>query len=70
MGIHYRTIVSMYGGFPIVLAEGPTETGKSTAMKAGLSLLARHVKDGILRGGNKQFFYREKCHVIPAIQHR
>ena len=62
MSIHYRTTVSMYGGFPIVLAEGPTETGKSTAMKAGLSLLGMS-KTRFYVEGTSGFFYREKCHL-------
>ena len=39
MSLHYNTIITMYGGFPIALAIGPTETGKSTAIKAGLVYL-------------------------------
>ena len=52
----------MYGGFPIVLAEGPTETGKSTAIKAGLSLLGMS-KTGFYMEGTSGFFFIEKCHL-------
>ena len=44
---HYRQIVNTFGGFPIVFACGPTETGKLTYLKAGLSLT----------GGQKNAFY-------------
>ena len=38
MSCHYQQIVDSFGGFPIVLVYGPTETGKSTSLKVGLSL--------------------------------
>ena len=44
---HYRQIVNTFGGFPIVFACGPTETGKLTSLRAGLSLT----------GGQKNAFY-------------
>ncbi len=47
MSCHYRQIVELFGGFPIVLACGPTETGKSTSLKVGLCLT----------GGQKHAFY-------------
>ena len=47
MSCHYRQIVDNLGGFPIVVACGPTETGKSTSLKVGLSLT----------GGQKNAFY-------------
>ena len=36
MSCHYQQIVETFGGFPVVLACGPTETGKSTLLKVGL----------------------------------
>ena len=63
MSVHYRTIMSMYGGFPIVLAEGPTETGKSIAMKAGLSLLGMSKTWFYVEGTNRFFLSRDvPCH--------
>ena len=47
MSCHYQQIVETFGGFPVVLACGPTETGKSTSLKVGLSLT----------GGQKHAFY-------------
>lgn len=38
MLFHFSTITKKYGGCPIPLAIGPPETGKSTAIKAALSL--------------------------------
>ena len=32
MSYHYRQIVEMFGGFPVVLACGPPETGKSSTL--------------------------------------
>ena len=36
MAFHYSTIKDLYGGCPIVVAMGPSETGKSTAVRASL----------------------------------
>ena len=36
MAFHYLTIKDLYGGCPIVVAMGPSETGKSTAVRASL----------------------------------
>ena len=38
MALHYVTITRLYSGCPAVLALGPSKTGKSTAIKAGLSV--------------------------------
>lgn len=61
MSCHYRQIVDTFGGFPIVLACGPTETGKSTSLKVGLSLT----------GGQKQeqlFLVYHSVLMIPTCQ--
>ena len=42
MSFYYTYIAGKYAGFPIVLAIGPTETGKSSAIKAGLEWLKMH----------------------------
>ena len=38
LAFHYEAIVELYGGCPITVATGESETGKSTAIRAGLSL--------------------------------
>ncbi len=38
LSFHY--VMEVYGGFPITVAVGDSETGKSTAIRAGLSLTA------------------------------
>ena len=38
MVLHYKTITRIYAGCPIVVYLGPPETGKTTALKAALSL--------------------------------
>ena len=65
MSIHYRTTVSMYGRFPIVLAEGPTETGKSNAMKAGLSLLGMSKTGFYMEGTNRFLIERSAMSSLP-----
>ncbi len=47
MGCHFRKIVDLFGGFSVLVAFGPTETGKSTSLRAALSL----------SGGQKAAFY-------------
>lgn len=47
MGCHFRRIVDLFGGFSVLVAHGPTETGKSTSIRAALSLT----------GGQKAAFY-------------
>ena len=55
----------MFGGFPIVLALGATETGKSTAIKAGLSLFGM-AKDGFyVEGSNGYFMERSALSCLP-----
>ena len=39
MAFHYEHVLSLWGGCPIVVALGPPETGKSTAIVMGLALM-------------------------------
>ena len=39
MSLHYSTITNQFGGCPIVVARGPAETGKSTALRSAFSIL-------------------------------
>ena len=65
MSSHYTQVVKTYGGFPIVLAVGPTETGKSTAIKAGLSLVGM-AKDGFyVEGSTAYFMERSALSCLP-----
>lgn len=38
VAFHFQTVVEMYGNCPITVAIGPSQSGKSTAIKAALSL--------------------------------
>ena len=38
LALHYKTLTKVYAGCPVVVCVGPSETGKSTAIKAALSL--------------------------------
>ena len=38
MSLHYKSIVNRFNGCPSIVAEGPSETGKSTALKVALTL--------------------------------
>ena len=38
MALHYSTITTLFAGCPVVVALGPAETGKTTALKAALSI--------------------------------
>lgn len=55
MAFHYNKVATLFGGFPIVMALGETETGKSTAVKAGLSLYGMS-KDGFYVDGSYGYF--------------
>lgn len=48
MSLHYSTITKEYGGCPIVIAVGPSETGKTTALTAALSLSGMHILSYVL----------------------
>ena len=38
MSLHYSTLTTIFAGCPIVVALGPAETGKTTAIKAALAI--------------------------------
>ena len=38
MAVHYTSVIRVNCGCPCIIATGPSETGKSTAVKAALSL--------------------------------
>ena len=65
MSCHYRQIVETFGGFPIVLACGPTETGKSTSLKVGLSLTGGQKRPFYAKGTNAYFLERSSLSCLP-----
>jgi len=38
MALHYKILANVFGGCPIIVCLGPSEMGKTTALKAALSL--------------------------------
>ncbi len=59
MSFHYTQIAELYGGFPLVLAIGLTETGKSTAIKVGLSLFGMAKESFYVQGSTMRISWRE-----------
>jgi len=43
MSLHYCSITKEHSGCPIVIAVGPSETGKMTALTAVLSITGLHI---------------------------
>ena len=43
MSLRYSSITEEHGGCPVVIAVGPSETGKTTALTAALSLTGLHI---------------------------
>ncbi len=58
MSCHNSLVVEKFGVFPIVLAVGKTETGKSTAIKAGLSLFGMSSVGFYVEGSTDYFMER------------
>ena len=58
MAFHYSTIKEIFGGCPITVAIGESETGKSTTIRAALSLFGCHKNSRYVKGTNA-VFYRE-----------
>ena len=65
MAFHYSTIKELYGGCPVVVAMGPSETGKSTAIRAALALFGVHKTSRYVKGTNALFMERASCSSIP-----
>ena len=65
MSCHYRQIVDNLGGIPVVIACGPTETGKSTSLKVGLSLTGGQKNAFYSKGTNAYFFERSALSCLP-----
>ena len=65
MAFHYSLIKDIYGGCPITVATGPSETGKSTAIRAALSLFGAHKISRYVKGTNALFMERASSSSIP-----
>ena len=65
MAFHYCTIKDLFGGCPIVVAMGPSETGKSTAIRAALALFGMHKISHYVKGTNALFMERASCSTFP-----
>lgn len=59
MAFHYETILSIWSGSPIVVAVGPSETGKSTAITIGLSMIGVAETAKYVSGSTS--FFLERC---------
>ena len=62
MFFHYKQIVST---FSIVIASGPPASGKSTAIKAGLSLFGCSNNNLFVKGTNRGFLKRSSVSTLP-----
>ena len=65
MAFHYRQIVSTYGGCSMMVATGPPATGKSTAIKVGLSLFGCSNNNVFVKGTNRGFLERSSISTLP-----
>ena len=59
MAFHYEQVCSIWSGCPVVVAFGPPETGKSTAISIGLSLLGIDESSKYVSGSIA--FFLERC---------
>ena len=62
MSLHFKTVRVLYGGVPIPVAFGPSETGKSTAIRKALSLLGCGM---YVKGTNAVFLTRAAACGLP-----
>ena len=58
MSFHYRQIVSTFLGCSMIVASGPPAYGKSTDIKAGLSLFGCSSNNVFVKGTNRVFLER------------
>ena len=65
MAFHYITIVSLWGGCPISVAFGPSETGKSTAIKLGLAMVGMDESAKYVSGSTSFFLERSSLAMLP-----
>ena len=65
MSFHYSVVKDTYGGCPITVAIGDSETGKSTAIKAALSLFGCQRIGLYVKGTNALFMERASRSSLP-----
>lgn len=65
MSFHYTEIIKVYGGCSIVVATGPSSTGKTTAIKFGLSLFGCSNNNMFVKGTNRGFLERSSMSCLP-----
>lgn len=65
LSFHYECIVEMYGGCPITVAVGDPETGKSTALRAGLSIFGGDDSSKFVRATNAALLERSSRSSLP-----
>ena len=58
IAFHFSTVKEMFGGCPITVAIGESETGKSTMIKATLSLFGCYQISRYVKGTNALFMER------------
>jgi hypothetical protein len=65
MSFHYQLIVSLYSGCSMIVASGPSATGKTTAMRVGLSLFGCCNNNVFVKGTNRGFLERSSLSTLP-----
>ena len=65
MAFHFSTVKEMFGGCPITVAIGQSETGKSTTIRAALSLFGCHQIARYVKGTNALFMERASKSSLP-----
>ena len=65
MSFHYKKVVEVFGGCSIVVATGAAATGKSTAVKAGLSIMGCANNNMFVKGTNRALLERSSLSCLP-----
>ena len=65
LAFHYEVVLDLYGGCPITIALGEAETGKSTAIRAGLALFGGDEVCRYVKGTNAAFLERSCRSSLP-----
>ena len=65
LSFHFEMILQMYSSCPIIVAMGKSETGKSTALRAGLSLFACDEIGRFVKGTNSILLERACSSSFP-----
>ena len=65
LAFHYEVVLDLYGGCPITIALGEADTGKSTAIWAGLALFGGDEVCRYVKGTNAAFLERSCRSSLP-----